>query len=260
MKPAYWVLAGALALGACASKGDVQMVQGEVALLTAETFRRDSVRAAQLTEVVQMQQRVMDSLSATRRAVGQLRGDLATDLYNMQQQLVQLQELTGQSQRRLSELRTQLEARGAQIETAAPLPGDTSAGTASSGASVASADQMYEASIAQFRRGSAATARLGLRELLRVHPTSERAPDALYFVGQSFAAESPDSAIVYYEQVVSQHPTSPRAASALYNLGLLAERRKDTATAKAAFQRVVQKYSQSNEAALAHDRLEALGR
>ncbi|MBA3344798.1 MAG: hypothetical protein H0T44_05775, partial [Gemmatimonadales bacterium] len=51
MKPAYWVLAGALALGACASKGDVQMVQGEVALLTAETFRRDSVRAAQLTEV-----------------------------------------------------------------------------------------------------------------------------------------------------------------------------------------------------------------
>ncbi|MBA3521455.1 MAG: tetratricopeptide repeat protein [Gemmatimonadales bacterium] len=178
----------------------------------------------------------------------------------MQQQLVQLQELTGQSQRRLSELRTQLEARGAQIETAAPLPGDTSAGTASSGASVASADQMYEASIAQFRRGSAATARLGLRELLRVHPTSERAPDALYFVGQSFSAENPDSAIVYYEQVVSQHPTSPRAASALYNLGLLAERRKDTATAKAAFQRVVQKYSQSNEAALARDRLEALGR
>ncbi|MBA3521454.1 MAG: hypothetical protein H0T90_02975 [Gemmatimonadales bacterium] len=55
----------------------MQMVQGEVALLTAETFRRDSVREAQLTEVVQMQQRVLDSLSATRRAVGQLRGDLA---------------------------------------------------------------------------------------------------------------------------------------------------------------------------------------
>ena len=39
-----------------------------------------------------------------------VKGDLATDLYNIQQQLVQLQELTGQSQQRLSELRTQLEA------------------------------------------------------------------------------------------------------------------------------------------------------
>ena len=51
-----------------------------------------------------------------------------------------------------------------------------------------------------------------------------------------------------------------RAPSALYNLGLLAERRKDTAKAKDAYQRVVQKYPQSDEAALARDRLKALGR
>jgi hypothetical protein len=43
--------------------------------------------------------------------VSQLKGDLSTDLYNLQQQLVQLPELTGQSQQRLTELRTRLEAR-----------------------------------------------------------------------------------------------------------------------------------------------------
>lgn len=242
----------------CASKGDVQMVQGEVALLRAEMSRRDSARAAQLGEVIRTQQGIMDSLGVTRRAVAQLKGDLAPDLYNIQQQLVQLQELTGQSQQRLTELRTRLEARGAEIESA-PAPGDTAAPIGGATTS-ASADQMYEASLAQLRRGSLTTARLGLREMLRAHPSSDRAPDALYFIGQSYASENPDSAAAYYGQVAEKYPQSPRAASAVYNLGLLAERRKDTARAREAFQRVVQSYPQSDEAALARDRLKALGR
>ena len=251
-----WLCAGlsAAAVG-CVTKGDVQRVQDDVALFKAETARRDSARAAQLNELIRVQQRIMDSLTTSRRAVGQLRGDLASDLYNIQQQLVQLQELTGQSQQRLSELRTQLEARGEQIASTAP--GDTVRPGASS---AASADQMYEASLAQLRRGSTSTARLGLREMLRVYSTSERAGDALYFIGQSFAAENPDSAATYYEQVVQKYPTSSRAGSALYNLGLLAERRKETKKARDAYQRVVQRYPQSDEAALARDRLKALGR
>src|SRR6185437_11955399 len=149
-------------------------------------------------------------------------------------------------------------ARGAQIESTAPspAPGDTAQ---PSGPSSASADQMYEASLAQLRRGSLTTARLGLRELLRQYPTSERAPDALYFIGQSYASENPDSAQAYYSQVVDKYPKSPRAGSALYNLGLLAERRKDTAKARDSYQRVVQQYPQSDEAALARDRLKTLG-
>jgi len=242
-------------LGGCVSKGDVQQVQDDIALFKAEATRRDSARAAQLAQVIQVQQRVLDSLTSDRKAVSQLRGDLATDLYNIQQQLVQLQELTGQSQQRLSELRTQLEARGEQISSTAP--GDVPNPSA---AAAASADQMYEASLAQLRRGSTSTARQGLREMLRSYPTSDRAGDALYFIGQSFAAESPDSAAFYYGQVVQKYPTSSRAASAQYNLGLVAERRKETKKAREAYQRVVQKYPQSDEAALARDRLKALGR
>jgi tol-pal system protein YbgF len=260
VRAAVLALTGALALGGCATKGDVQMVQGEVSLLKAEMARRDSSRAAQLQQVIQLQQQVMDSLTATRKTVAQIKGDLGGDLYNVQQQLVQLQELTGQSQQRLTELRTRLEARGAEIAaTPSTTPGDSARPT-DGGAASASADQMYEASLAQLRRGSLSTARLGLRELLRQYPTSDRAPDALYFVGQSYASENPDSAQAYYSQVVEKYPKSPRAGSALYNLGLLAERRKDTAKAREAYQRVVQQYPQSDEAALARDRLKTLGR
>jgi len=258
------VLAGLAGLTACASPSDVRRVQNEVALLRAESARQDSARAARLGEIIRLQQRIMDSLGL---AVRSLKGDTQQDLYNIQQQLVQLQELTGQSQQRLSELRTQLEARGAEISvsgtgaSAAGGPGDS---TASAGGGPArpsaSADQMYEASVAQLRRGSTATARVGLRQLLQAYPTSERVPDALYFLGQSYAAENPDSAAGYYRQVLERYPQSPRASAALYNVGLLAERRKDAAAAKDAYQRVIRQYPQSNEAALARDRLKTLGR
>lgn len=257
------MLAGLAGFAACASPSNVRQVQNEVALLRAESARQDSAQAARLSEIIRLQQRIMDSLGL---AVRSLRGDTQQDLYNIQQQLVQLQELAGQSQQRLTELRTQLEARGAEISASGPPaaggPGgstDTSR-SAGGGTPSASADQMYEASVAQLRRGSTATARIGLRQLLQSYPTSERVPDALYFLGQSFAAESPDSAAAYYRQVLERYPQSARASAALYNLGLLAERRKDAAGAKDAYQRVIRQYPQSNEAALARDRLKTLGR
>jgi tol-pal system protein YbgF len=267
---AQWSLLACVALGAaCASPSDVRRVQNEVALLRAESARADSARGARLAEIVRLQQRIMDSLESTRTAVRSLKGDTQQDLYNIQQQLVQLQELTGQSQRRLTELRTQLDARGEQIAasggtataapSAAPSGGDSTRPAAGAAPS-ASADQMYEASVAQLRRGSTATARTGLRQLLQSYPSSERVPDALYFLGQSYAAENPDSAAAYYNQVVQNYAQSPRASAALYNLGLLAERRKDAAAARNAYQRVIQKYPRSDEAALARDRLKALGR
>ena len=112
----------------------------------------------------------------------------------------------------------------------------------------------------QLRRGSVNTARTGFRELLRRYPQSAHAADGLYFIGESFAAESPDSAQRYYQQVVDKYASSPRAATALYKMGLLAEQRRDAAGARTFYGRVVQSYPNSDEAALARDRLRSLGR
>jgi tol-pal system protein YbgF len=256
-------------LGGCAAKGDVRRVEDAVMLLRAETVRQDSVRAAALSEVLAAQQGILDSIAATRSQLTALKGDVAGDLYNINQQLVQVQELTGQSQQRLTELRTQLEARSAEIQATAPNPvappgagpADSSAGpaTPTAGTPGAPPDQMYEASLQQLRLGSVRTARMGFSQFLQLYPKNARAGDATYFIGESWAAESPDSAARYYDSVVNTFPTSPRAATALYKLGLLAENRKDPATARTYYQRVVQSYPRSDEASLARDRLKTLG-
>jgi tol-pal system protein YbgF len=233
----------------------------QVGAMRTELARRDSVELLQLQRIAETTQRTADSLTAARRALAAMKGDVANELYGIQQQLLQLQELTGQSQRRLNELRGQLDARGEQL-SAAPRPATASDSGArpAAPAPTASAQQMYDASLQQLRRGSAGTARAGLQELVRVHPESELVPDALYFTGQSFAAEAPDSAGAYYRQVVDKHPKSPRAPAALYNLGLLAERRKDGAGAKELYTQLTKAYPKSDEAALARDRLRAIGR
>jgi len=273
LAPLSAALAAALALGGCAMKSDVTRVQNDVAVLREESARQDSARARQLGEIIRMQQQLFDSLATTRETIRTLRGDVANDLYGVQQQLVQLQELTGQSQRRLTELRTQLEARAEQLATttspgssAATSPATTPPRADSTGAAPApaagnaSADQMYEASLGQLRRGSASTARLGFRELLRSYPQSDKVPDALYFIGESFRTENADSAAAYYDMVARSYPQSTRAPAALYNLGLLNERASKNAAARDAYQRVVQTYPKSDEAALARDRLKAFGR
>lgn len=266
-----------VALGACASKGDLRRIEEQLILQRTETARTDSARAAQLGEVIQVQRRIMDSLTVVNRSVGVLgvqvsgfKGDVANDLVSIQQQLVQIQALTGQSQQRLTELQTRVEARTEQLNAPAPAPTTADSNTSTTApaspsgstgpaAGGASAEQVYAASLQQLRRGSPGTARMGFRELLRSYPTSLRVPDATYFLGETYAAESPDSATVYYGKVVEAFPQSARAASSLYKLGLLAERRKDLDGARGYFNRVLKDYPRSDEAALARDRLKTLG-
>lgn len=255
-------------LGGCATRGDVHRLEDAVLLMRAESARRDSASAAEVRALVALTQRTGDSVVAIRAQIAQIKGDLSGELYAIAQQLVQVQELTGQSQQRLTELRTQLEARGEQIAEPTPgaavvippVSGGAPAPGAADSAAGPSADQIYQASLQQLRRGSVNTARTGFRELLRRHPQSAHAADGLYFIGESFAAESPDSAQRYYQQVVDKYASSPRAATALYKLGLLAEQRRDVAGARTYYGRVIQSYSNSDEAALARDRLRSLGR
>src|SRR5438309_10924145 len=218
------LLALGLAAG-CALKGDVRKVELQVEALRAERARAEAERAAQVDSLRALLVAVQQALAAQQAYLVQMRGDVRTDLVAVQQQLVQVQELTGQSQQRLPELRARIEERAQQ-----PVPPlDTSAVRAPVGPSGNPAGpgpaHMYDLSLQQFRRGSLGTARLGFREFLRVYPGDERAADALFYIGETFATESPDSAAAVYEQVVKSHPNSSRAPAALYKLGLVPEAR-----------------------------------
>lgn len=256
---APWLLGLGLLAG-CALRGDVRKVELQVEALRSELARGDSLRRVERDSLARVLASVQATLAAEQNALVQIRGDIRSDLQAVQQQLGSLQEVTGQSQQRLSELRSRL-----ATPAPAPAPVDTTGAAqppapAPPSAGGPGAGQMYDLTLQQYRRGSFTTARLGFREFLRLYPDDEHAPDAFYYIGESFAAENPDSAAAVYQEVVKRYPNSPRAPSALYKLGLLAEQRGDKAAARTFYARVLAGYPRSDEANLARDKLQTLGR
>jgi len=248
-----WLLALALTAG-CALKGDVRKVELQVQTLQADLAKSDAARAAERDTILAAVRLLQQALAAQQAYLVQMRGDLRTELLSVQQQLVSVQELTGQSQQRITELRSRIESRAQQPD---PGVGGPPVG-ASGNAAGPGPDQMYDLSLQQYRRGSLTTARLGFREFLRVFPTHERAPDALFYIGESFEQAAPDSAATVYDQVVKTFPKSPRAPSALYKQGILAEQRGDKALARTFYSRLIAGYPRSPEADLARQNQQRL--
>jgi tol-pal system protein YbgF len=179
----------------------------------------------------------------------------------MGRQILQIQELGGQSQRRLQELRASLEE---QRQTAAaappPLVRDSAAAAAPTAPGPGPA-QLFQTSLDQLRRGSATVARGGFEELLRNYPNSEDAPEAMIYIAETYAAERNQvAADSVYGLVVQRYPTSPKAATALYKRALSLRAAGRTTGARAAFDRIVKEYPRSDEAALAREQLRTLGR
>jgi tol-pal system protein YbgF len=247
VKTAVLLTTAAVTLSGCALKGDVRRVERQLMAVRAESARADSARAAELARVIALLDAVQDSLAAHQRALTVTRGELRSDLTEVQRQLVQVQELTGQSQQRLSDLRSQLERRDL-----APAPADTAAAP---GQALPGPDQLFDMALQQLRRGSPGTARAAFQQFLQAYGTHPRVPDARYFLGESWTGTNADSAAQAYEAVVRSHPNSARAPGALYRLGLLAEQRGDRDAARGYYQRVLSEYPRSEEAAVAREKL-----
>lgn len=246
-----------VALSACALKGDVRRVEQEVQQLRAEMARADSARADFLDltfqEIIALQRQILDSLDAQDRRLTLFRGTVRSDLTEVQRQLMQIQELTGQSQARLSQMQRRLTERESQPAIAGRLGADSAGVAAPAGAP--SADEIYETAIAQLDRGSRQTARMAFRLFLDQYPRHRLAPDAQFHIGESWDGLDPDSAAAAYQQVVETYSESPRAPTALYRLGLIAEQRGDLEQARVYYERVVTGYPQSDAAELARAKL-----
>jgi tol-pal system protein YbgF len=268
VRPLAAALLPLLAAG-CAWHSDITRLEAQLLDQQAAAARADSVQRANLAAIARQVQSVLDSLAAQQTALGAFRGDLRVELYNVEQQLVAVQELTGQSQQRLTELRTQLEQRSEQLASqgAAPAPasGAPAAAPAGQGAAPAAAgepspDQLMELGLQQLRRGSPATARTAFAEFLKNYPLHARAGDAWFFTGEAWTADQQsDSAAAAYQQVVQHFPSSGHMAAALYKLGLIAVQAGKKDEARAQFNRLAASFPLSEEAALARDQLRALG-
>ena len=251
-------LAGLLVAGCLASKNDVVLLQNQLSGMQTAAARADTARAAQIDRVLAQVMQSNDSVRVLSARLARLQSAVSTDHYEMGRQILQIQELSGQSQRRLQELRASLEERNQTAAVAAPpVPGDTSRPTPAGPGPA----QLFQTSLDQLRRGSSTVARSGFEELLRSYPQSEDAPEAMVYIAETYAAErNAVAADSVYALVIARYPTSPKAATALYKRALAFRAAGNATAARAAFDRIVREHPRSDEATLAREQLRTLGR
>lgn len=257
----------ATALAGCfATQSDVRVLQGDLELVRNESARADSVNRAKLDHILatmgnlnESVKIMSDSMATLNARMFRFRSDMSTSMTSVEQQLLQIQELTGQSQRRLQDLRASMEERQeAQQTSTAPAAGGAPAGAADA---TPGPSQLFQAARGQMVQGSNAAARSAFQDLLTKYPQSDLAPEAQLSIATTYEAEGDTtSADSVYAYTAAKYPKSRSAATAVYKRAVLAQKAGKTEDARKLFQTVIKKYPNSDEAALSRDLLSTLSK
>lgn len=274
------------ALGGClATRQDLETLKTQI---DADRAADRAAQQRQIDQLIARTQAVLDSLSIQN---GRMRAEMANRLTALDRQLVQISALGGQSQQQIRDLQRQIEQRAAEAreaEAAAPpsapaadpvpdaparpattptrpradsaraTPTRPQTPTRPRGEGAPSGDEAYDAALGAFRRGSLATAREGFQEFLRIAPSDGRAPDAQFYVGETYTRD-PDAAIAAYQRVVDRWPSSARAPMALLRIARLQIARGERTEARAKLNQILRSYPRSDEAEEARSQLDRLG-
>jgi tol-pal system protein YbgF len=252
-----WLVLGilGLTLSGCATKRDLRDLQGSVADLAA---RQD----AALAELQGLNMAVQDTLRGQSDALYESRGEILRRLRAIEQQLITLEELTGQNLRTLATLRDLMEGRRTTLLP--PVQTDTEPGQAmnpdfAQGPPTTDSEaalETFNAGVAAFNRGSITTARRAFQQLLQEHPNDPLAPEARYYLADLLYQENRlDEAIQAFLAVRELHPTARKVPDALYRVGVIYIELENLSDARQYLQLVVDSYPDTDAAVQARERL-----
>ncbi len=151
---------------------------------------------------------------------------------------------------------------------AAAAPAQTSAPAAAAASEApagqpASADQQaaYDAAFKSLRAGDYVTASRGFRDFLVKYPDSPLAPNAYYWLGESYyVTMNYPVAIEAFQRLVKQYPQSDKVSDGLLKVGYCQIELKQQDAAIATLKQVASKYPGTKAAGLAQERLRRLQR
>lgn len=256
-------LGALVALGGCfATRSDVRVIQTDVASLRMEMVRNDAQIRTDLQQTAEMLRAATDSVMRLSARTVSIQGDVRGESRIIREQLLQIQSLLGQSAATINRLRAEMERTGGAPPAAAMPPAGgamTPPDTTTPPMNTVGPAKLYQNGRDQLSRNSLSTARGLFQELLLQYPTSDLAPEAQYYIAETFARERNSTAAdAAYAAVVTNYPANQFAATSLFKRGGLAEGRNDKVEARRLYNEVIAKYPRSDEATLAADKLKAI--
>ena len=236
----------------CATKGDIRLLEETLAA-------QEEQQEAQLVLITAELEDLRNSLQEQSDRLLNLRGDMGLDLTNIQDQLSQLSVLTGQVQRTMVGLSERIVI--AENQSSVGLGIDQLAEDLESddNITVVLPEEIYEAAMVQFNRGSFGTARRAFENFLTDHPDHRLAPSAQFFLADLLDQEnSLEEATNAFLRILELYPTSERVPQALYRAGSLFVIQENFEEAVNHLERLVNTYPDSGPAELARELLQEI--
>lgn len=117
----------------------------------------------------------------------------------------------------------------------------------------------YDTAFAALRAGQYAESARLFQAFLDVHANGSYAPNALYWLGESYyVTQNYTLALSRFQTLLDRHPTHDKAAGALLKVGLSQQGLQQLDAAQRSFEQVIARYPASDAARTARDRLQAL--
>jgi tol-pal system protein YbgF len=228
-------LAAIVLLSGCASRKQVEVLQGDAAYIRLTV---DSVRTQQ-----RAQQRTLDSL----------RNQLLTMSTNTEYGSTSLRERMERITAQFDQLVTRLDRTLAPLEEflRRQAPADSNKGGLGT--------DFFDAAQRDLTMGNYDLAEVGFMQFLENYPTSDLADDARYGLAETYYARKRyDEAIQEYEKIVSKDPKSPKAPSAMLKIGLSQKAQGNFRDARKEWQALIDKYPFADEAKAAQQRIDEI--
>ena len=258
--------------GCLASKSDIRLLQDELratrsqlAVGDTSLLRANEASRSQISVLNAKIDHLNDSLRILASRFSAFQATANGEFDSMGQQMVRVQALLGQNTQNVQETRKQLEAlreQGAATVSAPPAPqppGSGSSGadtTQRATAGLPGPSTLFITANDQLRNRAYLTARNGFQRLLDAYPTSDEAPRALLYIGETYEGEGNTAAAdSVYQLVPSRYSKAPEAATGLYKHGRILWDANNKAEARIVLNRVIRDYPNSDEAHLAKDLL-----
>lgn len=252
-------LAAAVMATGCATKGDIRSLR--------EDLRDLAIRQDSLLQQVRVDARsTQDTVRQQSDQLFDFRGDISRQLQQMNQSLSRLEAMTGENQRAIVGVRDQLAnlrrlptgPSGAVGEPS--MAGGGGEGTAPGVGAGGAVEDMFNAGVQQFNRGSNTAARAAFESFLQAYPNDPLAPDAHYYLADILVQDNRvEDALAAFKKIPELFPTATKVPDALYRIGLLQIELGQKSEARATLTRVVNTYPNSGVATLASEKLKELG-
>ncbi len=265
----------ALSTLACTSGEDMALLHREITDVQRDIqSMRDN--APERQDLKSMENRMKDLTEKNMRS----NADLAMQVQQLQERMEGLHaslELTTRQLQTISQELAAARSRGtAVLPPVTAVPGAGAAGTdlpvaqdgtppggaavVAPGAQTASPDQLYRSAYEDYMRGNYDLAAQGFQDYRSRFPNTELSDNALYWVGECYAAQDlTTEAIQTFSQVLEDYPNSDKGAAAQLKKGLLYLSAGDQGQGVVNLQYVVYEHPGTEEADLAREKLRTLG-